>query len=698
MKKLLGILGAVSLSASASVSVVACSSQRPNLFNDEISQDTLSKLMSQYAKVLFINQNGAGDSGLHISPGEIFNSKIKSQYLDKLDLTKFDKSLEISDTTRFQELGSNYLNFDKLSSELSVSEDIYQNGVMSMESSAPDILKTLAENAPTLLSALANPSALAGILEKFDMSSLLSPDIAQVFGKVLTNENMQLIENAFSNEVYANMSMQQALDSSVIGLANALENLTNPSSGVWIEYTGFSDSNMSEQLEANYQKAIGSLSGVIGGLISGTKSINFDLIKNLPAIAEIIRFIRTLLVYLNQYTFDDYTNGIIKVNKVETVRSKKMQDVANEVDLKPLLQSLKYMVNDTDNNGAVVIKNLLAVVAGSVKTTNIQENYDGGHDGFADLLGNVVVNIAGMESISVNVSGLNLEINLKSVIRAVLNYCVGTSTGEGDWKSDSLMNNVIKAIFGLVNDPMIAETIPQQLLDLLIGISDAGDASKFSDDIIGYLWNQSDETIGFSIKTLLSTPMASIPSLLEPLLGGSSSESSKLGYDVSTSSEFDFILGKSIKDIVNDLSEAVDKSKNTKMDFDGLTKVIKAARKDDALVKGLSDLKNLFKYLGIEDGKVVAGSVLDELSKSVGTWDWLANVLEVLGKYMNSGSDLGKLASDALENISVTKIDKKGVNDFVYTVTDGEDILDRYEITLKPYKQKLIIDKITLVK
>ncbi|QEH61758.1 hypothetical protein SCHIN_v1c05610 [Spiroplasma chinense] len=700
MKKLLSILGAMSITASASASVVACGPAKvTNLYTDNVSQETIAKLMSQYAKGLYLNQNGEQTTKSHISSSEVFNNMVKDQYLDDLGLEGFDESLGISKYTRFNEVASNFINTENLTSKVEVSERVWQGGVVSMENQVPELLQSVVDMAPSLIGALANPAALAGMLENLDISAFIQPEVLKVMANVLTEENFQLIENAFSNDVYENMSVQQSLDSSVIGLANAMANLTGTGTDKFIQSSGFDKDTLDTDLETNYNLAINSLIKSIGGFMGGSVSIKFDLVESVPAVAEILRFVRTLLVYLNSFTYEDYTNAEgVKAVDVKTKRDTSMNEIDNTTDIKKLLDVLKYMVNDQDGNGVVVLKNVLGILAATsssvacvvsetVPNTGV---YPSEHAAFGDLITKILFAMTGMsEIVEANpipsIPSMVLKVNVKSFLRDLINSGANMKgKSSANWSVSSQTNQVLTGMFA--NTSLVTEP----LKSILEAIKEKGDSTTFKNDWVAYLWDNDNEALNMSIKGMLDQPLSGLMSLF-----GETEVAKKLGFDVKTSTAFDFLLNKSLKTIVNDLSAAVDTAKNTEFNFDDITKVIQACRKDDALVNALRDPENLMSHLGLVDGKVIEGSVLDVISKTVGTYDWLVKVLQVIQGYLNEGNNLAKLVKDQLKEIKVeTTI--KGTNTFVYTVSQG-DVTNTFEIAMKQVKNKLVIDKITLV-
>ena len=271
MKKLLGLLGALGLTVSAGATVVACQAESEQInFDNKSQQDSISKIMSSYSKGLFLNQNELGKNKYHFSSEYLMAKKIKNSYLSDLGLKDFNENEGVMDTTRYSEIYNKYLDSNLLSDDLKLSDDIYQGEVLSPESSIVSTLSSITGMVPTILNLLSDPSKVGQLLLGFagnvdKISSIISPSVLKTLANVLNDETLETLENAFSNDIYKDMSYQEALNSSVIGLSNAVNKLINGKNVKKLAYKS------NEDIKTNFKEATNVIATNVLGLFSGEK-------------------------------------------------------------------------------------------------------------------------------------------------------------------------------------------------------------------------------------------------------------------------------------------------------------------------------------------------------------------------------------------------------------------------------------------
>ncbi|WP_339033324.1 MOLPALP family lipoprotein [Spiroplasma endosymbiont of Cantharis rufa] len=700
MKKLLSLIGAMTLMASPIGAVVACGNknakeeEKPDKVEDNFEtaerQDTISKLMSQYAKSLYLNQNELSDGETHFSSKYMMENNVKNEYLKTLNLTDFNESEGVEGNAKFYKVADKYFNTnDLLASDLKISDNVYQDYVL--DPSAPDegIVDIVKNTLPTILSLLSDPTTLQQLLgvvasNPSMIGSIISPDLLKTLGKVLNQDNLKLLENAFSNKIYANMSYQTALDSSMIGLSNAVNKLLNGSE-TKLSYETQAD------VEQNIDSATTNLADNISNLMSGTAELKIDFISNIDSIAEVIRFIRTLVVYMEQFSYEEMTSSVLTLEKIEEKRNQIFN--SNSIDIKQLFKKINYMVND-DLSG-VVFKNYIGILfATNSKNFSIGKQFtENVNDGLMGLLSKIGVKAMKEESINIIIS----KVYVNSMIRSIINGGLNSSYG------GSLFSTVIGA---LVTMPGILPSPVKELMQKITSVS--GEGKKFKSDWMGYLWNNTNENFNFSIRDLMSKPMNEIS--LSGLLGEEKTSQPEdeqnptepaKRFNEAKASSMNFLTNKSIKELVNEFNTEFSSTTKSTINFSDFGELMARFAKDSTLEKALNDIDNMFEILGYNsDGSLKEGSVFEQLFKILNDEDELiAKMSNILSKWIKESNqevtDLKNQAEELFKKLTV-KTEIKSVNNFRYTVNDGTNELV-FDIAMKYKNKKLVVSEIKLI-
>lgn len=685
MKKLLGLLGALGLTVSAGATVVACQAESEQInFDNKSQQDSISKIMSSYSKGLFLNQNELGKNKYHFSSEYLMAKKIKNSYLSDLGLKDFNENEGVMDTTRYSEIYNKYLDSNLLSDDLKLSDDIYQGEVLSPESSIVSTLSSITGMVPTILNLLSDPSKVGQLLLGFagnvdKISSIISPSVLKTLANVLNDETLETLENAFSNDIYKDMNYQEALNSSVIGLSNAVNKLINGKNVKKLAYKS------NEDIKTNFKEATNVIATNVLGLFSGEKSFKFDILENIDSIAEVIRFVRTMVLYLD--SFKDELNGksLLTIESVDKKRTQKIDIKKNSFDVKNILNILEEMVKD---DSGVVFKNLVNIFLSTNEKIEFNKPYkSNASDGYMSIITAVVEKLAGGESLKVG----PIEIYVSSFVRMLFNYGLGEKNAVG-----SLMPTFKDFI----------DKLPEMLKKILKPINDNNEWENFSKDWLGYLWNNNNTKLNLSIKGLLNSPIKNILSGGLLGIGGNTEKPKKFNQQMST---FSLIFGeKSLADIIKDLNSSLPatNSDSFTINFDTFKDLIVKMRKDDTLVRALRDVENMFFILGLEktsDGKakIKADSVLEQLFKIVKEVKPVVEpLMKVIDGYLKSyNKSMDEITNEAFEvfkKLTVTT-EIKDINNFIYTVSDGK-ITNKFEIKLKVVNKKLKVSEINVIK
>lgn len=691
MKKLLSLLGALSLSASASIAVVSCSTKSDELIENNVKKSAIPALMEQYSKALFISENGAGDNKTHVSSKYIYNNIIGSSKLQDLKLDELTQLENASGKDTFATISNRYVASD-LTDGVTVSDKVYQDGTVTLETEIPDFINKVLEFGPLLFDGLNSPETIIGLIDGMDLESFLSEDLLTSLAPVLTAEALTTLKGAFSAGVYQGLTFTQSINSSIIGLTNAVDELVNQEEATKYSYATAND------IKNNFNGAVDNLVGNIDGLTKGEKTISFDLAKNISAVAEVIRFVRTLLVYLNSYSFEEMTSSVLTVAKIRSHRSAAFSSTANDFDIKKFVKVLNVMVND-DKTGTV-FKNFLGALLVSEKDVEVLElgflgtslkgiNYDSSSEGgYAQIATKYVAKMAGFESIKTDILVYkNVDMYLSSLVRGLINQQFG--------QQQSILG--IKVIDMVIEKlPEFSETLPEFLGTIIRKINENdGNMDKFKADWMGYLWNNDNALLDFKLIDYVDQPIKDLFSLF----GLAEAAKPVKGFDVQTNSAMDFLGNRSLKDIVSDLNTKFESSKNnTVVKFSSFADLLELCAKDDSLANALKDPKNLIKNLGWDGQKIVAGSILEKLIDVLKENSWLSDFISLVKTYKTAyENQLKAIKTDIISQLAKTTVvtTENGTDNYTFTVSNGT-VTVKYTIQLSEVNNKKVIQSISI--
>lgn len=699
MKRLLSLIGAISIGASTSATVVACGTKNTQLIDSNNEQDKsviTSKLMSQTAKALFMNQNENIDyNNKHISTSSILTSLVQNKTLSELNITEVGNSNDINVNSKFNDVYNTYFDKNLMAKELNLSDNIYQSDVKALDNETIESLKKVTDLLPTILNLCTNPSSLGQLLlmlakDPSVITNLISEDTLKSLAKVLDNDTLKLFEKAFSSDIYKDMTYQDSLDSSVIGLANAVNNLFSNEGSDTLKY------DTKDDINSNYDKAIDSLANNISYLMSGEKTISFDITKNIKAIPEVIRFVRTLLLPLDQFKFEDITSRAMTLNEVGAMRDTKI--VSNKIDIKNIFNILNAL--STDNEG-FILKNIVNFLLGTDDKLNISYidaifgtvKYKGNKKGgLIKLVSKFVekLNKADFVEFSV-VAGLKVKISIDFIIRAFLNM------GLGQNKDDNGLTSYVEDGTITADTLLGVEALPDFLKNVIKAVNENNDWNKFALNWVGYLWNNDNKHLNLSLKSYLDKTVGELVEMFQK-----QPTDKALGFDHVTNNALDMIFNKKLSDIFKDLKDSTEKVEKSTVDFDTLANLFKSMYENDALQNALNDVNHLFKHLGLnDDGSFVESSVLSNVIKmGAENKDWLTPLIGCLDNYINEETtNLSTIKEKVYQYFKKLTVDIEinAENDFIYKVSDGK-ITNIFNIKLKTTNSKAQISEIRLLK
>ncbi|MFW4370978.1 MAG: hypothetical protein EHV01_003430 [Spiroplasma sp. hy2] len=196
------------------------------------------------------------------------------------------------------------------------------------------------EKLPGLLTLIANGHLL---------NEFLSPTILKFASDILDQETLISFCNAFDDSIYQGMTYQESLTSGMIGLVNAVNELTGQS-----ERFDYKNKTNLQATADNYTTALKTFGTTIVKIMQQKINFKFNLINNLTAISEVIRFSRIVLNYLQQFD----ANQTVTWNDIVRVRPASYQ-LDSKIDLQQIMRNLSQWLGDSTGKG---LRTLMAIL------------------------------------------------------------------------------------------------------------------------------------------------------------------------------------------------------------------------------------------------------------------------------------------------------------------------------------------------
>ncbi|AHI52809.1 hypothetical protein [Spiroplasma culicicola] len=314
MKKLLLSLSALSISTGSVFSVISCGNDNFQKQQKYISIDNLDIILNQVSKAVYLNETKDYDSNY------LMNTYVQPKQIK--DIT--DKPLDINDEfTRnfyFNEMFNKYFKTDYL-------PEAYLDGIKPQSKGLLDVIANLFK---LMFGFIDNDGlkTLYDLFNKLGLSKMLPEELLTFANGLLSKEDIAAFANAFDDSIYEGLTYQETLDSSIIGLVNAFNKLT--------QNEEMFDYSSKENVEKNITPALESLQSNFKDI----KNLKLDILEDMGVFAEILRFARTMIIYVNQF---DYTQEL-KWDQIQTIRNKTF--AATEVDLKKFLSQVNTAMSD----------------------------------------------------------------------------------------------------------------------------------------------------------------------------------------------------------------------------------------------------------------------------------------------------------------------------------------------------------------
>ncbi|AGR42056.1 hypothetical protein [Spiroplasma diminutum] len=338
MKKLLSIVSSTLLVISPTSLLVSCTNTKKIL-----DSTSLKVAVEQIAKATYLSETEGYDFKYQ------FDDILKTKRIKDISSIYGQNTYTedgLSSFSRFNDLYKYYFQNQLFTNNFKSSENILNGNIKPKNTSN---LETLLVTMPNLLELL--PNVITKLSEGNILSSIIdlilaTPSIVQTIknnylfsylNKILSPENASLLSNAFSNEIYKGFTNQETLNSAMIGFSNGIDYLVGNNNKLLVPTKGQSSGE-------NFLISIEKLTNNLTLLNKKEKTIKLDLILDLPAIAEIIRFVRTLIVYTANGIKYIYTNE--KQNEtnyfsiINEYRQDDFSEDSNELDFMKMINLL----------------------------------------------------------------------------------------------------------------------------------------------------------------------------------------------------------------------------------------------------------------------------------------------------------------------------------------------------------------------
>lgn len=351
MKKLISLLAAVTITASASTAVIACSGipYTAKIADAKYNQDDINILLKQVSKSYYLNQNSATKYDFNY----VYENMIKNKFIQELDSSAQSSGENgINNYGRFIDIQKVYFGDQIINSKLANKSAIEISAGIAPKD--PNIIMTISGIYPTLISLISNGQVIELVLYLVDLGINIMPNIISDQGlldyaaALLPDANIQKLAEALNPSKYKNYTIEQALNSSIVDFANALNVFAN-------REEKYKNSTADEATKWR-APALNGIALAIQDL-SKQSHVNLDIVDNWESLCGIINFVRIFSMYLSNFATMRIeawkTPENVKTlswQELSTIRNKKYSDVANELNIKDLINYLNLAVNDQKDN------------------------------------------------------------------------------------------------------------------------------------------------------------------------------------------------------------------------------------------------------------------------------------------------------------------------------------------------------------
>ncbi|WP_425380619.1 MOLPALP family lipoprotein [Spiroplasma endosymbiont of Stenodema calcarata] len=517
----------------------------------------------------------------------------------------------------------------------------------------------------SLLTTSAAPEGLAGILAIIVngnlLSKVLSPSILRFANELLNQDTLMAFRDAFDDSIYENMTYQDVLTSGTIGLVNAVNELTGQSK----QFDYKNKSNLQDDAK-NYQDAISMFGTTIVDIMHKKISFKFNLINNLTAISEIIRFVRIVLNYLDQF---DPAKPItwVEINTVRTTT----YPLNTKIDFKKIINNLAIRLTSANGEG---LRSLIAILFQSSEhhqikpTPNIpfltKENLS---PAGLSALGKVIVN----KYMPVDLGFI--KVYLGNVVWDIINTISAKET--------------LDDMVAFLNNKLISDQLPANIKPVIDKIKQNPVAIKdlfaelYQGDILGDIFKmftpESTLVNAKNLKIILNEPLQNW---------------------MPTNQFTNIIADKSIVTVVTDLNQAITDHTfiNTKDVYQLFNSLLTPTANNLWLLQdALLNPENFFSILGFKNKIIVDKSPLSYLKNILENVMGINGAFKTMTKYINDFNvkeqKIAATMYQTFNNLQVTVLAQTVDNIFEYQINNriikiGVEIVgDKYlinEITI----------------
>ncbi|AHI54266.1 hypothetical protein SSABA_v1c08670 [Spiroplasma sabaudiense Ar-1343] len=363
MRKLLTILGAISLTASAGSATAACTIKESFNFENAYKVNNINNLAiatAQASKSLALNSENGFDSDF-ISNNYLAPAVIEDTF-ENFETKEFNNSKRL----RFNKVFKTYFNTISPINKNEITTDLNLDG--GKKPSAGSLLDSIA-GFSSVIEMIAKGNffeGIVGLISKTEMiAKVLDPLLAKTIAGLLSKEILQSFGQAFDLGVYEGMTFQDVLQNGMNSLSNGMARIFLKDKN--IEYAKIGVKNSKE----NTNLALENLTNVL--LNFSSVDFQFDIAENLEAFAEIIHFGIILMVYINQ--FDQYrthkvsnpaqlfVDGQKNLTTLKSVRNKKFEINDSLINIKQLVANCSFYLNpDEDDPNGYNFQRLISIL------------------------------------------------------------------------------------------------------------------------------------------------------------------------------------------------------------------------------------------------------------------------------------------------------------------------------------------------
>ncbi|AOG60885.1 hypothetical protein SHELI_v1c09360 [Spiroplasma helicoides] len=714
MKKLLSLLAAASIFSSSAALAVACKVdvKEQNMDNVDFNQDDTSNysknpsadILCQFAKGLFVSQNSLENLGLNVEESlksfhyssQDYLEYIKNEPISSLNYEKnFDKNFSADDDASFGDLYDKYFNEDLVAKELKTNNTLYKGKVLSSANTLPDAVNTINTILPLLANSLASPT-ISGITSIFSLLVTFQGQIGAIkddiepYIKMLGENNDQILkdlEDAFSFSK-TDVTYVDAIQNSIVGLANSINGMLN----ITTKVSSFDDASVT-------------IAKNIDNLINGNLKFSFDT-NSIKYIPGVVKFVRVLSIYLDNFSEDQVTNKKLKVEDVLKVKQGQISKSSdgklnNGFDFAKWISIFKTMVNDPEK-GLTIFKNIINILFSTHDTPGYGSNedetdetdisgigefgqeveYKNDKEIYARIIGDVAVELLGK---TIDINGVNKKYYVSNLVKSLINKGIGYNSG-------LTLDYILKII------PSIKDMLPESFKTIFDKFSEL-EWNKLCEDWIGYIWNNKTNVLGVNIYDLFSTPVDQMSNKFNSLLDLFTSVDKKYESDVDNNKDgiFDdkssfleiYFGSRSLKDYINELGNSLKQYETQSVNFDTLANLFHYLYEGDyTLKKAWNNTDQLLSGLGLNaDGTSRQNSpmyyVTQLLYENRGIIKGLIEIVQKELASINQKIDSLKSAILSIKNEIKVSYEEASSTQFLYTVS---------------YKNKTMQFKIQIIK